>query len=80
MSIRKSLDSKPGIPNSHLLAQVALTVFKNAGAVFEDLVKDPEGKNSDLVVLVCDVQARDRRALTTIKSVRISWRVLIMAK
>jgi hypothetical protein len=45
MSIRKSLDSWLEIPNSHLLAQAALTVFKPAG----------------LVVLVCDVQARDRR-------------------
>src|SRR5512143_2581121 len=49
----------------HLQAQAALAVFKHAGfatkAVFEDLVKDPQGRNSDLVVLVCDVQARDRR-------------------
>lgn len=49
----------------HLQAQVALKVFKHAGfttkAVFEDLVKDFEGKNSDLVVMVCDVQARERR-------------------
>ncbi len=64
MSIRKSLDSRLEIPNSHLLAPVALTVFKPAGfatKAVEDLVKDPEGKNSDPVVLVCDVQARDRR-------------------
>jgi L-amino acid N-acyltransferase YncA len=49
----------------HLQAHAALTVFKHAGfvtkAVFEDLVKDPEGRNSDLVVLVCDIQARERR-------------------
>ena len=49
----------------HLQAQAALKVFKHAGfttkAVFEDLVKDLEGKNSDLVVMVCDVQAKERR-------------------
>ena len=53
------------IAEIHLQAQAALTVFKHAGfttkAVFEDLVKDPEGKNSDLVVMVCDVQARHSR-------------------
>jgi len=53
------------IAEIHLQAQVALKVFKHAGfttkAVFEDLVKDFEGKNSDLVVMVCDVQARERR-------------------
>ena len=52
------------IAEIHLQAQAALTVFKHAGfatkAVFEDLVKDPQGKNSDLVVMVCDVQARER--------------------
>jgi RimJ/RimL family protein N-acetyltransferase len=50
----------------HLQATAALSVFKKAGfsvkAVFEDLVKDPQGRSSDLVVMVCDVQARDRRA------------------
>jgi len=49
----------------HFQAQAALTVFKHAGfsvkAVFEDLVKDPQGRNSDLVVMVCDVQARERQ-------------------
>ncbi len=44
----------------HFQAQGALAVFKHAGfsvkAVFEDLVKDPAGKSSDLVVMVCDVQ------------------------
>jgi len=53
------------IAEIHLQAQAALKVFKHAGfatkAVFEDLVKDLEGKNSDLVVMVCDVQARERR-------------------
>ena len=48
----------------HLQALSAFTAFKKAGfsvkAVFEDLVKDPAGKSSDLVVMVCDVQARDR--------------------
>ncbi|MGB8991958.1 MAG: GNAT family N-acetyltransferase [Desulfobaccales bacterium] len=48
----------------HLQAVSAFTAFKKAGfsvkAVFEDLVKDPAGKSSDLVVMVCDVQARDR--------------------
>jgi RimJ/RimL family protein N-acetyltransferase len=50
----------------HLQALAAFTAFKKAGfsvkAVFEDLVKDPSGKNSDLVVMVCDIQARDRAA------------------
>jgi RimJ/RimL family protein N-acetyltransferase len=50
----------------HLKAQTALAVFKKAGfsvkAVFEDLVKDPTGQRSDLVVMVCDVQARERRS------------------
>ena len=49
----------------HLQATAALTMFKHAGfstkAVFEDLVKDPAGRSSDLVVMVCDIQARDRR-------------------
>ena len=49
----------------HLQALGAFTAFKKAGfsvkAVFEDLVKDPSGKSSDLVVMVCDIQARDRR-------------------
>jgi len=53
------------IAEIHLQAQAALTVFKHAGfatkGVFEDLVKDIQGRSSDLVVLVCDVQARDRR-------------------
>lgn len=48
----------------HLKAQAALAVFKKAGfsvkAVFEDLVKDHTGKSGDLVVMVCDVQGRDR--------------------
>jgi RimJ/RimL family protein N-acetyltransferase len=48
----------------HLQATGALTAFKHAGfstkAVFEDLVKDPSGRSSDLVVMVCDIQARDR--------------------
>jgi RimJ/RimL family protein N-acetyltransferase len=48
----------------HLQALSAFVAFKKAGfsvkAVFEDLVKDPAGKSSDLVVMVCDVQARDR--------------------
>jgi RimJ/RimL family protein N-acetyltransferase len=48
----------------HLQALGAFAAFKKAGfsvkAVFEDLVKDPSGQNSDLVVMVCDVQARDR--------------------
>jgi RimJ/RimL family protein N-acetyltransferase len=43
----------------HFQARGALALFKHAGfsikAVFEDLVKDPAGKNSDLVVMVCDV-------------------------
>jgi L-amino acid N-acyltransferase YncA len=45
----------------HLQALATLAAFKKAGfsakAVFEDLVKDPAGKSSDLVVMVCDVQA-----------------------
>ena len=49
----------------HLQAVAALKVFKKAGfsvkAVFEDLVKDPAGKSSDLVVMVCNVQGLDRR-------------------
>ena len=48
----------------HLQALGAIAMFKKAGfsvkAVFEDLVKDPAGQNSDLVVMVCDVQARDK--------------------
>jgi RimJ/RimL family protein N-acetyltransferase len=47
----------------HLQAVGAFNVFKKAGfavkAVFEDLVKDPSGKSSDLVVMVCNVQARE---------------------
>ena len=49
----------------HFQAAGALAVFKKAGfsvkAVFEDLVKDPAGRSSDLVVMVCDIQGRDRR-------------------
>jgi L-amino acid N-acyltransferase YncA len=49
----------------HLQAHNALAMFKKAGfsakAVFEDLVKDFTGKRGDLVVMVCDVQGRDRR-------------------
>ena len=52
------------IAEIHFQAVGAFNAFKNAGfavkAVFEDLVKDPAGKSSDLVVMVCDVQARDR--------------------
>ncbi len=48
----------------HLLAHAALATFKKAGfsakAVFEDLVKDPSGQKGDLVVMVCDVLARER--------------------
>jgi len=48
----------------HLQALGAFAAFKKAGfsvkAVFEDLVKDPAGKSSDLVVMLCDVQGRDR--------------------
>jgi RimJ/RimL family protein N-acetyltransferase len=48
----------------HLQAPAALAVFKKAGfsakAVFEDLVKDQAGQKGDLVVMVCDVQGRDR--------------------
>jgi RimJ/RimL family protein N-acetyltransferase len=54
------------IAEIHLQALSALTAFKRAGfsvkAVFEDLVKDVTGRSSDLVVMVCDVQGRDRRA------------------
>jgi RimJ/RimL family protein N-acetyltransferase len=54
------------IAEIHLQATGAFAAFKKAGfsvkAVFEDLVKDPAGKSSDLVVMVCDVQARDRVA------------------
>jgi len=50
----------------HLQAHGALTAFKRAGfsvkAVFEDLVLDPTGRSSDLLVMVCDVLGRDRRA------------------
>ncbi len=49
----------------HLQAHAALAMFKKAGfsakAVFEDLVKDATGVRGDLVVMVCDVQGRDRR-------------------
>jgi len=48
----------------HFQAIGAFNAFKNAGfsvkAIFEDLVKDPAGKSSDLVVMICDVQARDK--------------------
>jgi RimJ/RimL family protein N-acetyltransferase len=48
----------------HFQAIGAFNAFKKAGfsvkAVFEDLVKDPAGKSSDLVVMICDIQARDR--------------------
>jgi len=48
----------------HLQALAAFAAFKKAGfsvkAVFEDLVKDPSGQSSDLVVMVCEVQGRDR--------------------
>lgn len=51
----------------HLLSTAALSLFKKAGfsakAVFEDLVKDQTGQRGDLVVMVCDVLGRDRRAL-----------------
>ncbi len=54
------------IAEIHLQAHGAMAAFKRAGfsvkAVFEDLVKDTAGRNSDLVVMVCDVQGRDRRA------------------
>jgi RimJ/RimL family protein N-acetyltransferase len=50
----------------HFQAPAALAVFKKAGfsvkAVFEDLVKDPAGRSSDLVVMVCDVHGREGRA------------------
>jgi RimJ/RimL family protein N-acetyltransferase len=53
------------IAEIHLQAQGAFNAFKKAGfsvkAVFEDLVKDPAGQSSDLVVMVCDIQARDRQ-------------------
>ena len=49
----------------HLQAHSALAAFKRAGfstkAVFEDLVKDLTGRSSDLIVMVCDVQGRDRQ-------------------
>lgn len=52
------------IAEIHLQAHNALAAFKSAGfstkAVFEDLVKDVTGRSSDLVVMVCDVQGRDR--------------------
>jgi L-amino acid N-acyltransferase YncA len=53
------------IAEIHLQAQGALSMFKHAGfttkTVFEDLVKDPWGKSSDLVVMVCNVQGRESR-------------------
>lgn len=53
------------IAEIHLQAIGALTAFKHAGfsvkAVFEDLVKDLTGRSGDLVVMVCDIQGRDRR-------------------
>ncbi|AEB09605.1 GNAT family N-acetyltransferase [Desulfobacca acetoxidans] len=43
----------------------ALNAFKRAGfgvkAVFEDLVKDLYGQNADMIVMVCDVEARKDR-------------------
>lgn len=43
----------------------ALAAFKRAGfgvkAVFEDLVKDLYGNNADMIVMVCDVEARRDR-------------------
>jgi len=43
----------------------ALFAFKRAGfgvkAVFEDLVKDLWGNNADMIVMVCDVEARRDR-------------------
>jgi RimJ/RimL family protein N-acetyltransferase len=52
------------IAEIHFQAVGAFNAFKNAGfavkAIFEDLVKDMAGKNSDLVVMICDVQARDK--------------------
>ncbi len=46
-------------------AQAALAAFRKAGfsvkAVFEDLVKDPAGQSSDLVVMVSDVHGREPR-------------------
>jgi len=49
----------------HLQSVAALNAFKKAGfvvkAVFEDLVQDMAGRRGDLVVMVCDVQGRDRR-------------------
>ena len=52
------------IAEIHLQALGAFNAFKKAGfsvkAVFEDLVKDSAGTSSDLVVMVCDIQARDK--------------------
>jgi RimJ/RimL family protein N-acetyltransferase len=43
----------------------AINAFKHAGfgvkAVFEDLVKDLYGNNADMIVMVCDVEARRDR-------------------
>lgn len=43
----------------------AIIAFKRAGfgvkAVFEDLVKDLYGNNADMIVMVCDVEARRDR-------------------
>jgi GNAT superfamily N-acetyltransferase len=43
----------------------AIIAFKHAGfgvkAVFEDLVKDLYGNNADMIVMVCDVEARRDR-------------------
>ncbi|MBW1917544.1 MAG: GNAT family N-acetyltransferase [Deltaproteobacteria bacterium] len=43
-------------------APAALNAFKRAGfgvkAVFEDLVKDRYGRNADMIVMVCDIEAR----------------------
>jgi GNAT superfamily N-acetyltransferase len=43
----------------------ALNAFKRAGfgvkAVYEDLVKDLYGNNADMIVMVCDIEARRDR-------------------
>ena len=52
------------IAEIHLQTLGAFNAFKKAGfsvkAVFEDLVKDPAGNSSDLMVMICDIQARDK--------------------
>ncbi len=39
----------------------AISAFKNAGfsckAVIEDLIKDKEGRNADILIMICDVSA-----------------------